>query len=65
MARLVGNREWAVGHRFGLGDIAVATEEFDWRSLYPALAAFSDRMEQRPSFAASRPVAQTIKDRVI
>ena len=57
-----------------LGDIAVATAlgyvgvrfaEFDWRSLYPALAAFSDRIEQRPSFAASRPVAQTIKDRVI
>jgi glutathione S-transferase len=74
LARLVGDREWAVGHRFGLGDIAVGTvlgylgvrfAEFDWRALYPALSAFSDRMEQRPSFAGSRPVAQHIKDAVV
>jgi glutathione S-transferase len=74
MALLVGDRSWAVGNSFGLGDIAVGTAlsysavrlpEFDWRSLYPNLAVFSDRMEQRPSFAATRPVAQTIRDAVV
>jgi glutathione S-transferase len=74
MARLVGDRQWAVGNRFGLGDIAVGTAlgylavrfaEFDWRALYPELSAFRDRMEQRPSFVGSRPVPQTIKDAVV
>jgi glutathione S-transferase len=74
MARLVGDREWAVGDRFGLGDVAVGTAlgylavrfgEFDWRRLYPNLAAFCDRVEQRPSFLGSRPVPQVIKDAVV
>jgi len=74
MARLVGDRQWAVGDTFGLGDIAVGTvlaylgvrfAEFDWRALYPALAKYCDRMEQRRSFASSRPVPQTIKDSVV
>lgn len=74
IARLVGSRQWAVGDRFGLGDIAAGTvlaylsvrlAEFDWRALHPNLAAFSDRMEERASFAASRPVAQVIKDAVV
>jgi glutathione S-transferase len=74
MARLVGDRQWVVGGRLGLGDIAVGTAlgylavrfaEFDWRSLYPALAAFRDRLEERPSFATSRPVPQTIRDPVV
>jgi glutathione S-transferase len=74
MARLVGDRHWVVGERFGLGDIAVGTAlgylsvrlaEFDWRVLYPNLAAFSARVEQRPSFAGSRPVPQTINDAVV
>jgi glutathione S-transferase len=74
MARLVGDREWAVGAQFGLGDIAVGTllgylavrfAEFDWRSLHPTLATYADRIERRPSFAATRPVPQTISDAVV
>lgn len=74
MSRLIGDREWAVGHQFGLGDIAVGTAlgylnvrfaEFGWRGQYPALSAFSERMEQRPSFASTRPVAQHISDAVV
>ena len=74
LARLVGDRRWTVGSRLGLGDIAVGTvlgylavrfAEFDWRSLYPTLAAFCDRLEGRASFATSRPVAQTIRDAVV
>ncbi len=74
MARMVGARPWAVGDRFSLGDIAVGTvlgylsvrfQELPWRTLYPELARFSDRVEQRPSFTNSVPYAQTITDKVM
>ena len=74
IARRIGTREFAVGSRFGLGDIAAATvagylsvryREYDWRARFPNLAAYSDRMEQRPSLAATRPVPQTITDKVV
>lgn len=74
MARLVGDRAFAVGDTFGLGDIAVATvtgyigvrwPDLGLRSLYPNLAQFSDRMEQRPSLQNSRPYAQVIKDKIV
>ena len=74
MARLVADRTWAVGGAFDLGDIAVGTAlsyltvrlaEFDWGSLYPNLAVYRDRLEQRTSFATSRPVPQTITDAVV
>jgi glutathione S-transferase len=74
IARRVGRREFAVGDRFGLADIAAATvvgylgvrwTEYDWRSQHPDLAAYSDRLEQRPSLAATRPVPQKISDKVV
>lgn len=74
MATIVGTRTWAVGERFGLGDIAVGTAmaylavrfaEFDWRTLYPNLATFSDRVEQRESFRNSVPYAQSITEKVV
>ena len=74
MARLVGDRTFAVGREFSLGDIAVGTvlgyltvrwPEYDWRSQYPNLVAFSARMEQRPSFANSVPMPQKISDKVV
>ena len=74
IAKLIGSRQFAVGNRFGLGDIAAATvvgyltvrfPQLDWRGPYPDLAAYSDRMEQRPSLQSSRPVPQTITDRVV
>ena len=74
MARLVGTRPWAVGEAFSLGDIAVGTavgylsvrfQDLPWRTLYPDLARFSDRLAQRPSFKESVPVAQTIADKVV
>ena len=74
MAKLVGSRTWAVGKRFSLGDIAVGTalgylsvrfQEMPWRPLYPALAVFSDRLEQRPSFKDTVPYAQTIADKIV
>ena len=74
MARLVGQQRWAVGDGFSLGDIAVGTAtayvslrfaQWPWRGLHPDLARFSDRMEQRPSFMDSVPIAQVITDRVM
>ncbi|MDX2159522.1 MAG: glutathione S-transferase N-terminal domain-containing protein [Hyphomicrobiaceae bacterium] len=74
IARRIGDREYAVGDRFGLADIAAATvaaylavryAELDWRSAFPNLAAYSDRMELRPSLAATKPVPQKISDKVV
>lgn len=74
MARLIGEREFAVGDRFGLGDIAAATvmgyinvrwPDLGARETHPNLARFSDRMEQRPSLQGSRPFAQVIKDKIV
>lgn len=74
MAKIVGSRTWAVGDRFSLGDIAVGTavgylsvrfQEMDWRTKYPNLAAFSDRLGERPSFRDTVPYAQTISDKVV
>lgn len=74
MSRLLGQRTFAVGDTFGLGDIAIATvtgyitvrwPQMNWREPYPNLAAHSDRMEQRASLQATRPVPQKISDKVV
>jgi glutathione S-transferase len=39
--------------------------EHPWRQEYPALAALSDRLEARPSFAATAPVPQNIVEAVV
>ncbi len=74
MARLVGDRHFAVGDRFSLGDIAVGTAlgyltvrfpEYEWRAAHPLLAAFCSRLEARPSFMSSVPVPQKISDKVM
>jgi glutathione S-transferase len=74
IARLIGKREYAVGERFTIGDIAAATAagyvsvrypEMKWREDYPDLAAYSARMEQRPSLMNSVPVPQRILQKVV
>lgn len=74
MARLASGRTFAVGEQFGLGDIAIGTAmgylrvrfgEFDWMRLYPDLEAYCQRLETRPSFAASVPSPQVITDKVV
>jgi glutathione S-transferase len=73
LAALAGEG-FLVGDRFGLADIAAGTAlgylavrfpEFDWRARYPALAALWARLEERPSFAATRPVPQSITEAVV
>ena len=74
LARTAGERDYVVGDRFGLADIAAGTvvgylavrwPEHPWRERHRNLAALSDRLEQRASFRASVPYAQTITDKVV
>ena len=74
LARVAGDREYVVGDRFGLADIAAGTvtcylsvrwPDYPWRAHHPKLAALSDRLEQRPSFRGSVPYPQTITDKVV
>ena len=74
LARIAGERDFVVGDRFGLADIAVGTvtaylsvrwPEYPWRANHPTLAALSDRLEQRPSFRGSVPYPQAITDKVV
>ncbi len=74
LARVVEGREFCVGQAFTLADVATGTllgylkvrwPHLDWPQRYPDLAAYSDRMEQRPSFVGSRPTTQVISDQVV
>jgi glutathione S-transferase len=74
LAEWAGDREWIIGDRFGLADIAAGTlvryldvrfPDYPWRTRHPNLARMSDRLEQRPSFKGSVPVPQTISDKVV
>jgi glutathione S-transferase len=62
------------GDAFGLAEIAAGTvlgylavrfAEHPWRAQHPALAALSERLEARASFAATRPVPQSITEAVV
>lgn len=75
MARLVRpDAPYACGDIFGLGDIAAGSAlgymdprfpELDWRGRHPHLATLHARLSTRPSFAATVPVAQTMRDKVV
>lgn len=74
LAAWTEDRDFVIGNRFGLADIATATvcryldvrfPAYPWRQTHPTLSRYSDRMERRPSFVASVPVAQVISDRVV
>ena len=71
IARLIAERRYAIGGSITLADAAIGSllgsldfshEQSrvvpggDWRDLYPALAIYFDRLEQRPSFRETRPV---------
>ena len=74
LAGWAGEKEFVLGDRFGLADVATGTvcryldvrfPEYPWRQTHPTLSDYSDRIEQRPSFAGSVPVAQVISDKVV
>jgi glutathione S-transferase len=69
LAELLGDKTWFLDDRMGIADIAAACAlgyigvragDIKWRDKHPNLAAFSDRMEARPSFKISAPYSQPI-----
>jgi glutathione S-transferase len=71
LAGELGGRQWFVGAELGLADIAVGCmlgyldlrlPEFGWRSRYPNLVAFAERIFARPSFAATITEPQQIAE---
>lgn len=69
LSDLLGERTWFLEDRMGIADIAAACAlgyigvragNIEWRDKHPNLAAFSDRMEARPSFKISVPYSQPI-----
>ncbi len=73
LSRVISDNEFAHGDVFSMADIASGTvlkyidvrwPENPWRAEYPNLAVYSDRLEQRTSFAATVPVPQVIRDKV-
>ena len=67
MASELGERSWCHGDRYTLADIAVACclgwvdfrkpAGIEYRSEYPALARFYDKLMERPAFADTAPKA--------
>lgn len=66
LARELGGKAYLRGDAMSLGDVACACAllwlefrlpEFAWRSQYPALGRWIERLESRPSFAGTRPPA--------
>ena len=69
LERLLGSGEHFTPHGFGLAEIGAGCAlgyldlrypELDWRRDHPRLAALAARLSDRPSFAATRPTAQTV-----
>ena len=74
LSRVVGTKPHAIDGGFGLADIAAGSAlgyldvrfaRMAWRAAYPNLAAYAEALFTRPSFAATVPVAQPIRDRVV
>ena len=64
MGRMLGDKPYCTGIHFSLADVAVGCAlgwldfrfpQIDWRSPYPNLADLHEKLEQRPSFAETRP----------
>lgn len=64
-----------VGGQFSMADIATGcalgymgvryADEYDWRSLFPRLAGYYDKIQERQSFKETLPVTQSFKDKVV
>jgi glutathione S-transferase len=73
LSRTIGDRTYCVGDRLSYADLAVVSllgwlkvrmPGYGWEKSHPNLAAYADRLETRPSFRATVPSAQVIRDRV-
>lgn len=67
-------RDFMVGGKFGLADIAAGTvcsymdvrcPEYAWRENYPDLARYVDGLGERESFRGTVPVPQVIDEKIV
>lgn len=74
LARRAEGQTYLVANRFGLADIAagsvlgylsVRAPQLDWRGRHPALSRYTEALFDRPSFWATTPYPQTIRDAVV
>ncbi|KAF2760418.1 glutathione S-transferase domain-containing protein [Pseudovirgaria hyperparasitica] len=72
--RVRPGKEFLVGERFGLADIAVGAvcgyldvryEEYPWRARYPDLSKYVDTLQDRESFRITTPRAQKFVDKIV
>jgi glutathione S-transferase len=69
-----GGKEFLIGDRLTLADIAIGSvlgwlslrwPDHEWKTKYPRLNEYFERLDQRPTFANTRPSPQTISDKVV
>ncbi|KAJ9656010.1 hypothetical protein H2198_005263 [Neophaeococcomyces mojaviensis] len=70
----VGEREFIIENRLTLADISACSvlgfmklrmKDYDWEGKYPNLKTYYEKMDQRDSFANTRPMPQTYNDKVV
>jgi glutathione S-transferase len=69
-----GDIEFLIGNKLSLADIAIASvlgwlslrwPDHEWKTKHPKLLKYFERLDQRPTFANTRPQPQTITDKVV
>lgn len=74
LAEWVGDKDFIVGGKFGLADVAAGSvcgycdvrfAEYPWRNTFPNLAKYVDKLAARKSFKDTMPVGQKISDKIV
>lgn len=69
-----GGSEFLIGSKLTLADIAIGSllgwfslrwPDYDWKTKYPQLNEYWERLDRRETFANTRPSPQTITDKVV